>query len=155
MIWNILAASFLLWLSRRYQKQLKPGALFSAWLIAAGFWRMWLEIFFRPDQPKINGTEISYSAIVSGLMVVVGAVMLMVRYKVIHLKFAENWEDEYRRSSPVARVAEKPVAEAAEESEAVEEVKPVKKAVSTGRESTLRKKAREKIAERKAAKKSS
>jgi phosphatidylglycerol:prolipoprotein diacylglycerol transferase len=147
MIWNILAASFLLWLSRRYQNKLKPGALFSAWLIAAGFWRGWLEIFFRPDQPKIAGTPISYSAVVSFLMVIVGVVMLLVRYNKMHVKFAENWEEEYN-------VGEKPVAEV-EKSQAAKDVKPARKTVSTGRESTLRKKAREKIAERNAAKKSS
>jgi phosphatidylglycerol:prolipoprotein diacylglycerol transferase len=143
MIWNILAASFLLWLSRRYLRELKPGALFSAWLIAAGFWRTWLEIFFRPDQPKIAGTAISYSAIVSALMVIVGAIMLMARYKAIHLKIAENWEEEYQ-------VADKSLAAAVEESD--EELKSAKKPVRTGRESTLRKKARAKIAERKVTK---
>jgi phosphatidylglycerol:prolipoprotein diacylglycerol transferase len=154
MIWNIVAASFLLWLSRRYQNKLKPGTIFSAWLIAAGFWRGWLEIFFRPDQPKIGGTGISYSAVVAFLMAIVGAVMLMVRYNKIHLKFAENWENEYKRSSPADQLAGTPVA-GVKKSEAVKEVKSTKKVVSTGRESTLRKKAREKIAERNAAKKSS
>ena len=143
MIWNILAASFLLWLSRRYQNKLKPGTLFSAWLIAAGFWRGWLEIFFRPDQPKIAGTPISYSAVVSFSMATVGAVMLLVRYNKIHVKFAENWEDQYQLNH-------QSVAEAVEESEPVQEVKRVKNTASTGRESTLRKKARAKIAERKA-----
>jgi phosphatidylglycerol:prolipoprotein diacylglycerol transferase len=107
MIWNILAASFLLWLSRRYQNKLKPGTLFSAWLIAAGFWRGWLEIFFRPDQPKIAGTPISYSAVVSFSMAIVGAVMLLVRYNKIHVKFAENWEDQYQLNhQPVAEAVE-------------------------------------------------
>jgi hypothetical protein len=147
MIWNILAASFLLWLSRRYQNKLKPGTVFSAWLIAAGFWRGWLEIFFRPDQPKIAGTPISYSAVVSFSMVIVGVVMLLVRYNKIHFKFAENWEENYHVAGTSAAEVEK--------SKAVEEVKPVRKTASTGRESTLRKKAREKLAERNAAKKSS
>ena len=96
MIWNLVTASLLLWLARRYEKQLKPGTIFAGWLIAAGFGRTWIEIFFRPDQPKIPGLGISYSAIVSALMAVVGAVMLMVRYKAIKLSFAETWEDEYK-----------------------------------------------------------
>jgi hypothetical protein len=67
---------------------------------------------------------------------------LMVRYKAIHLKFAENWEEEYERSNPVDQIGEKsaPVGETASPRE--------KKVVK--RESTLQKKAREKIAARKA-----
>ncbi len=97
MIWNISTASLLLWLSRRYEKQLKPGTIFAGWLIAAGFGRTWIE-FFRPDQPKIPGLGISYSAIVSALMAIIGAVMLLARYKAVNLELAENWEDEYQIS---------------------------------------------------------
>jgi len=99
MIWNIATASLLLWLSRRYEKQLKPGTLFAGWLIAAGFGRTWIEFFFRPDQPKITGTGISYSAIVSALMGIVGIVMLLIRYRKINPAFAENWEAEYKIST--------------------------------------------------------
>jgi phosphatidylglycerol:prolipoprotein diacylglycerol transferase len=143
MIWNIATASLLLWLSRRYGKQFKPGAMFAAWLIAAGVGRTWIEIFFRPDQPKIAGTGISYSAIVSALMAIAGGIMLMARYKAINLKFAENWEENYHVSGgPVAVI----------EGQSVEEVESrrTKKTLKTGRESTLKKKAREKIAARKA-----
>jgi hypothetical protein len=46
----------------------------------------------------------------------------MARYKAINPKFAEDWEDEYKRSSPVDQVGEK--AEPQEElEEAVEETK--------------------------------
>src|SRR5215212_8243017 len=67
MIWNIAAASLLLWLSLRYDKRLKPGTIFAAWLVAAGVGRFMIE-FFRPDQPKIPGVGLSYSSIVSALM---------------------------------------------------------------------------------------
>src|SRR5258707_8639243 len=67
MIWNFAAAGLLLWLARRYGKSLKPGTIFAGWLVAAGLGRTWIE-FFRPDQPKIPGLGISYSAVVSGLM---------------------------------------------------------------------------------------
>src|SRR5215510_4419847 len=147
MIWNFASAGLLLWLSRRYEKDLKPGALFAGWLILAGVGRVIIE-FFRPDQPKIASLGISYSSIFAALMAIAGAVLLMARYKVINLKIAENWEDEYQ-------VGEKPVAEMAEEQQVVEEVKTprVKKAAKS--ESLLQKKAKEKIATRKAAKESS
>lgn len=95
MLWNFAAAGLLLWLSRRYKEDLKPGALFAGWLLLAGFGRVMIE-FFRPDQPKIPGLGISYSSIVAALMAITGAVMLMARYKAINLKFAEDWEEEYQ-----------------------------------------------------------
>ena len=145
MIWNFATAGLLLWLSRRYEKQLKPGTIFAGWLIAAGFGRMWLELFFRPDQPKIPGFGLSYSGLVSALMAIAGVIMLLVRYKRIHLAFAENWEEDYH-------VGAQPVSEVTEE----QSIKPSrgKQTMKTTRESTLRKKAKAKIAERKAAKES-
>jgi phosphatidylglycerol:prolipoprotein diacylglycerol transferase len=102
MLWNFFAAGLLLWLSRRYKEDLKPGALFAGWLLMAGVGRVFIE-FFRPDQPKIAGLGLSYSALVAGLMAVVGAVMLLARYKAIHLKIAENWEEEYKPSMPASQ----------------------------------------------------
>lgn len=96
MLWNFAAAGFLLWLSRRYEKELKPGTLFASWLLLAGFGRTWIEIFFRPDQPKIEALNISYSALVAGLMAIAGAILLMIRYRALNLAFAETWEEEYQ-----------------------------------------------------------
>ena len=128
MVWNIFAASLLLWFSRRYEKDLKPGALFSGWLVMAGVGRVFIE-FFRPDQPKIGDLGFSYSALVSALMAIAGAIMLMARYKAIHLKAAENWEEEYK-------IGDKPVTEVEEvmEEPAIEEVKaPRARKISTAK----------------------
>jgi hypothetical protein len=95
MLWNFSAAGLLLWLSRRYEDDIKPGTIFSGWLLLAGIGRTWIE-FFRPDQPKIGETEISYSMIVAGLMAITGAAMLLARYKAINLSAAEEWEEEYQ-----------------------------------------------------------
>ena len=135
MIWNISTASLLLWLSRRYEKQLKPGTIFAGWLIAAGFGRTWIE-FFRPDQPKIPGLGISYSAVVSALMAIVGAVMLMARYKAINLELAENWEEEYK-------IADQPVPVSEPEEEVVVEetsAPRVKKVAAVKAKATVKKK---------------
>ena len=99
LLWNFASAGLLLWLARRYGKSLKPGTIFAGWLIAAGIGRTWIELFFRPDQPKIGNSIISYSAVVSMLMAIFGAIMLMVRYKAINVQAAENWEDEYKIST--------------------------------------------------------
>jgi phosphatidylglycerol:prolipoprotein diacylglycerol transferase len=100
MLWNFASAGFLLWLSRRYKEDLKPGALFAGWLILAGVGRVLIE-FFRPDQPKIEGLGISYTSIFAALMAIAGAILLMIRYNVIHPRFAEDWEEEYRVSDKV------------------------------------------------------
>jgi len=108
MLWNFSAAGLLLWLSRRYDKELKPGTLFAGWLVLAGVGRVIIE-FFRPDQPKIADLGISYTSVFSALMAIGGAVLLMARYKAINLSFAEAWEEEYQISSqPVSQ--RKPIA---------------------------------------------
>jgi len=98
MIWNLVVAGLLLWMSRRYEKAFKPGAIFAIWLMAAGVGRTWIELFFRPDQPKIPGTIVSYTALVAMFMTVLGAILLMARYKALNFAFAENWEEEYQVS---------------------------------------------------------
>ena len=100
MIWNFLAALFLIWYSRHYQERMKPGAIFSAWLILAGIGRSVIELF-RPDQPLIPGTFMTYSMAVSLLMAVIGVLMLLVRYGKLKFAFAENWEQEYQISQPL------------------------------------------------------
>lgn len=95
MIWNFLAAGLLLWAARRFPEKFKPGAMFSWWLVLAGVGRVIIE-FFRPDQPRIPGTAISYSTLVAALMAVAGMILLLVRYRYIRLKFAEEWEEEYQ-----------------------------------------------------------
>lgn len=107
MLWNFTAAGLLLWIWRRYEKDIKPGTIFAGWLLLAGIGRAWIE-FFRPDQPKIAGLGISYSAVVSGLMAITGAVLLMARYKAIKLQAAEEWEDEYKISTQPAQLQTEP-----------------------------------------------
>ena len=141
MLWNFAAAGLLLWLSRRYEKQLKPGTIFAGWLLAAGVGRLWIELFFRPDQPKIPSLGISYSSIVAAFMAILGAILLMARYKTINLRFAETWEETYQIAGTPLGTAESPV----EDVEAPVRKKAVKK------ESTLQKRAKEKIAAKESA----
>jgi hypothetical protein len=159
MLWNFASAGLLLWLSRRYKEDVKPGALFAGWLVLAGVGRVIIE-FFRPDQPKIPSLGISYSSIFAALMAVAGAVLLMVRYKAINLKAAENWEEEYQLSmlqsgSLMDPVTERPDTNILEEEQPGERVKTQRAKKALKSQSTLQKKAREKIAARKIAKESS
>ena len=86
MIWNLVTAGMLLWLSRRFSDRMKPGTVFAGWLILAGVGRVLIESF-RPDQPRVPGTDISYTRIVAILMTVVGAISLLVKYEVLRLPF--------------------------------------------------------------------
>jgi phosphatidylglycerol:prolipoprotein diacylglycerol transferase len=105
LLWNFASAGLLLWLSRRYKDDLKPGTIFAGWLVLAGVGRVIIE-FFRPDQPKIASLGISYTSIFAALMAILGAVLLMARYRAINVKFAENWEEEYRPSSSADQLSE-------------------------------------------------
>jgi hypothetical protein len=105
MLWNFASAGLLLWLSRRYKEDMKPGTIFAGWLVLAGIGRVIIE-FFRPDQPKIEGLGLSYTSIFAALMAIAGVILLLARYKAINLKGAENWEEEYQLASSAAQVSE-------------------------------------------------
>jgi len=122
MILNILLALLLLWISRQYAEKMKPGAIFSGWLICAGLARAFIEIF-RPDQPQIGNSLVTYSMFVSLLMAIAGVIMLLVRYGKFQLAFAEGWEETYQikpvEKSPRVRV--RALAEDVVEEDVVEE----------------------------------
>ena len=108
-ILNVLAFLFILWYSRQKEDELKPGAVFSMWLIAAGFIRVFIE-FFRPDQPRIGDTFVTTSMIVAFLMGVAGVIMWLVRNGQLQLAVAEGWAEEYKvkqveKPVPAARTA--------------------------------------------------
>ena len=94
MIWNIITAAILIWISRRFSKKLKPGTIFAGWLVFAGLGRFIIE-FFRPDQPRIPGTDISFTKVVAGLMFLVGGLWILARYNVLPLAFLDIGPDEY------------------------------------------------------------
>jgi phosphatidylglycerol:prolipoprotein diacylglycerol transferase len=106
MIWNFLAAGLILWWLRRNPEKDKPGTAFSAWLILAGIGRVLLEAF-RPDQPRIPGTDTSITRVVAGVMALVGVIMLLVRYKVLKVPFAEKWAENYKIAPAISPSPEK------------------------------------------------
>lgn len=157
MILNILLALLLLWISRQYKDKMKPGAIFAGWLISAGLIRTFIE-FFRPDQPRIGDSFVSYTMLVSFLMAISGMVMLFVRYGKLQFAFAKNWEEDYQikpaekpapvrvRALPKAVVEEdevvsKPVKKkTAIKAKASADAKPVKKATKTAKKSATKSK---------------
>ena len=73
---------------------MKPGALFFGWLVLAGVGRFIIE-WFRPDQPRVPGTDISFTRIVAALMAAVGTVLLLNRYQVIRVPFLPPGAEAY------------------------------------------------------------
>jgi len=124
MLWNFATAGFLIWLARRYEKEIKPGTIFAGWLMAAGIGRVWIEYFFRPDQPKIGDSPFSYSLVAAALMAIAGAILLLIRYRAWEPAFAENWEEEYQIAG---QIPAEPQVEPVEE----EKKAPTRKAKST------------------------
>ncbi len=86
MIWNLLAAGLILWLTRRFYQKIKPGTALFLWMVLEGLGRFFVENF-RPDQPRLGSTDISFSRIAAGLLVVVGVFLLLVRSEKIRLPF--------------------------------------------------------------------
>jgi phosphatidylglycerol:prolipoprotein diacylglycerol transferase len=98
MIWNFLAAALLFWLLYRFASQVKPGAMFSGWLILAGIGRSMIEQF-RPDQPRIPGLTLTYTNLVSLFMVLAGILILLWQYKIVRRSFLPNPPDVYKIST--------------------------------------------------------
>jgi phosphatidylglycerol:prolipoprotein diacylglycerol transferase len=92
MLWNLLAAALILWSSRRFPDKFKPGAAFFLWMILAGVGRFFIESF-RPDQPRLGDTDISFSRIFSALFAFAGTVFWFARQGKFHLPFIPTTED--------------------------------------------------------------
>ena len=98
MLWNFLAAGILLWIALEFKKRIKPASIFAGWLVLEGFGREIIE-FFRPDQPRLGSTDISYSRIVAGVMILAGIIWLLVKYEIIKLPFLKPGPAAYKLSS--------------------------------------------------------
>lgn len=76
-IYDLIAFAVLVYLIRRFASWWRTGSVFGAYLVFHGVGRFIIE-FFRPDQPRIAGTDISYSRLLSVLFVLAGAIILYV-----------------------------------------------------------------------------
>ncbi|RMG90086.1 MAG: prolipoprotein diacylglyceryl transferase [Chloroflexi bacterium] len=69
----------LVWLNNRYRNKWRPGTLFAIFLIWWGGNRAWIELF-RPDQPTIGNTFLTYSMVAAVLLALVGVWLLLRLY---------------------------------------------------------------------------
>lgn len=97
MLWNFLATGILLWIALEYKNRIKPASIFAGWLVLEGIGREIIE-FFRPDQPRLGSTDISYSRIVAGVMIVIGIFWLLIKYEIIKIPFIKPGPDAYKLS---------------------------------------------------------
>jgi phosphatidylglycerol:prolipoprotein diacylglycerol transferase len=79
MIWNFLAFALIVYLSRRFHDRLKPGTVFFGWLVLAGLGRFLIE-FFRPDQPHVGSSWLTFTQIATVAMMLTGLLMLAFRF---------------------------------------------------------------------------
>lgn len=122
MVWNFFAVGLIMWFVRRYPEKAKPGIALAAWLILAGIGRFIIEAF-RPDQPRIPGTDVSFTRVIAAIMALIGVVVLLIRNKVIKIPFAEKWETEYKLAPPRAEKTEERQARARKERRARRKLK--------------------------------
>jgi phosphatidylglycerol:prolipoprotein diacylglycerol transferase len=94
MIWNLLAAGLIIWLTRKFKDKMKPGAAFYTWMVLEGAGRFFIE-YFRPDQPRLGDTDISFSRIAAVALVVIGGLLLLIRFEKIRFPSLSPGPDKY------------------------------------------------------------
>jgi phosphatidylglycerol:prolipoprotein diacylglycerol transferase len=80
MIWDAIGFALLLWISRRFAKQLRTGDIFLLYLIWVPFGRFFLE-FLRTDSWFFPGTPFNTAHILTATAVICGAVFLFRRHR--------------------------------------------------------------------------
>lgn len=104
-LWNLLAAEMLLFFARQYEDKIKPGVIFYAWLVLSGIGRVIIEIW-RPDQPRIPGTDFSFTRLVAVLMAIIGAILMLDKLRVIRIPFIPEGADTYTLSKSAVNSSE-------------------------------------------------
>jgi phosphatidylglycerol:prolipoprotein diacylglycerol transferase len=76
----LLGFFVLTYLNKRYRGSWRPGTLFGAFLVWWGAGRAFVE-FFRPDQPAIGDSFVTYSMVAAVMLVVAGVWVILSRYQ--------------------------------------------------------------------------
>jgi phosphatidylglycerol---prolipoprotein diacylglyceryl transferase len=95
-LWLLVGFAALLYLNHRFRNSWRPGTLFGAFLIWWGGGRAWIELF-RPDQPAIGSSPITYSMLLAIGLALVGVLVLLYLYD----KLPESGRSRRRRRRAV------------------------------------------------------
>ena len=104
-LWLFIGFILLVYLNRRYRERWKSGTLFGLFLIWWGIGRTWVE-FFRPDQPRIGETFVSYSMVIAFFIAVAGVPVLLSRYGKLPESGRSRRRRRRRRRKPKPRRSE-------------------------------------------------
>jgi prolipoprotein diacylglyceryltransferase len=82
-------------------------------LLITGVGRIWLELYFRPDQPSFFGLGVSTSLVVCAIFALVGLFIILVKMGKIRVPFMQPGALEYnkrvvhQRRAPVRKTRRK------------------------------------------------
>ncbi|MEB3357452.1 MAG: prolipoprotein diacylglyceryl transferase [Synechococcales bacterium] len=79
-IWNFIGFGLIFWISRRFERQLRPGDLALLYLLWYPFGRFWIE-FLRTDSWFFPGTPFNVVHVLSAIAVVTAVGMLYWRHR--------------------------------------------------------------------------
>ncbi|MGH2537781.1 MAG: prolipoprotein diacylglyceryl transferase [Candidatus Promineifilaceae bacterium] len=77
-LWLLIGFILLVAIIRRYRNRLRSGTIFGLFLLWWGGGRAWIELF-RPDQPAVGGSPVTYSMILALLIAAGGVLLVLVR----------------------------------------------------------------------------
>lgn len=84
-VWNFIGFGLIFWISRRFEKQLRPGDLFLAYLIWYPLGRFCIE-FVRTDSWFFPGTPFNVVHVLSAVCILIAVLALVLRHR--------NWRPE-------------------------------------------------------------
>jgi len=87
-LWNFIGFGLIFWISRRFEKELRPGDLFLCYLIWYPLGRFFIE-FIRTDSWFFPGTPFNVVHLLSAISVVIAALVLYLRHRDRHAGVAK------------------------------------------------------------------
>ncbi|NET74464.1 MAG: prolipoprotein diacylglyceryl transferase, partial [Sphaerospermopsis sp. SIO1G2] len=95
----LVGFAVLIFLNARYRETLRPGTLFAIFMIWWGGNRAWIELF-RPDQPNIGETPLTYSMLGAIGIALVGLYILLNLYEMIPQSERSRRQDLRQKRTP-------------------------------------------------------
>jgi phosphatidylglycerol:prolipoprotein diacylglycerol transferase len=98
-LWLLLGFLILSVLNYRFRGKWRSGTLFGLFLIWWGGGRTWIE-FFRPDQPTIGNSPITYSMVLAFSLAVSGLLIILYRYNKLPTRSSRRQKRRVRKPKP-------------------------------------------------------